>query len=163
MQYVSDIIGNIADGKTGAEVFIPTSSLATYGAAAITVVIPGATLGKAFIRSLVTESILWLDNSLQGQSDLNDVKMSVNNVILNTIIDFGTGYLLDNTFGTMGTSDISTTATKMLQKGTMTTLEEAYKCMHSSNTVGRFVGTVFTKIYEIAVNYYQSAFEDTGG
>jgi len=66
VQYASDVFGNIVDGKIGWDIFIPTSSLATYTAVAVTSLIPGGNLVSAAVRSTVTEAIIWTDNILRG-------------------------------------------------------------------------------------------------
>ena len=153
VQYASDVLGNILDGKTGTDVFIPTSSLATYTAAAITAIIPGGSIASAIIRSAVSETILWVDNNLNGRSDLNNLKKSLGSIVGNAVLDFSMGKLMDNTFGVLGEEELSTFSSKPKYRNSGATLEQAYNMLQRSNTIGRAVGKMGIKVCEVAVNY----------
>lgn len=153
VQYASDVIGNIMGGKTGAEMFIPTSSLATYTAAAVTALIPGGGIAHALLRSVVSETILWVDNSLNGKGELNDINQSLWNIVGNTFLDFGMGKLMDNTLGQLGTEELATYSSKPKQRSSGATLQQTYNALQRSNTIGRAIGKAGIKACEVAFNY----------
>lgn len=86
-QYVSDVVGNLIDGKTGIDVFMPTSSLGDYIAAGVTALIPGTGIGAAFVRNIASEGISIIEDAIVG-NEINLVN-SVTNVGLGTILDVG--------------------------------------------------------------------------
>lgn len=55
--YVSDVIGNIADGKQGADIFKPTSSIGTYIGSAASGAIPGSGIVSMVARPLVSTAV----------------------------------------------------------------------------------------------------------
>ena len=152
-QYVADVIGNIAQGKTGVEVFYPTSSITDYCSAAITALIPGGSLGSALVRSVVSEAILWMDNTLNGKSNENNLGESCWNVIGNTIVDFGMGKLLDNTLGTYGSEDIATYSNRSRSSSGGRTLQETYNALQRSNAIKQTISGLALKIYDVATAY----------
>ena len=154
VQYASDVFGNIVDGKIGWDIFIPTSSLATYTAVAVTSLIPGGNLVSAAVRSTVSESIIWVDNVLRGESKENNVKQSLSNIITNTFSDFGTGRLMDRTFGQMGSKDFANYAKSKVSNNTMTNLQKTYTTLQRSNTIGRTIGKIATKLFETFVSFF---------
>ena len=156
MQYATDVLGNVMSGKKGVKALIPTSSLATYTAAAITALIPGGSLGKALLRSVVSEAILWTDNIRTGKSELNNLGKSCKNIVKNAALDFVTGFVLDNTFGQLGTEELSTYSSKSNHRSSGSNLQQTYDALQKSNTIGRAIGRVGTKVYEFAANYYFS-------
>lgn len=154
VQYASDVFGNIVDGKIGWDIFIPTSSLATYTAVAVTSLIPGGNLVSAAVRSTVTEAIIWTDNILRGEAEKNNAKQSLKNIATNTVIDMGTGQLMDRTFGQMGSKDFTSYAKSKVTNNTMTNLQKTYTTMQRSNTIGRTIGKMATKLFETVVNFF---------
>ena len=156
IQYAADVLVNISEGKSGWDVLLPRSSLATYTAAAITALIPGSSVVSAFVRSAVSETIEWVDNELNGNSEQNDFMQSLNNVVKNTVVDYTFGALMDATLGTMGNKYFSDHAADMVKKGTATTLNQAYNVLQRSNVLGRGIGNLTVKMYEIALCYYDA-------
>ena len=86
-QYVGDVVGNIANGKKGVDIFKPTSSVGEYVAAGVTALIPGSGLVSSLARSAVTEGILVIEDVITGK-DIN-IRESVKRVAVNTMVDFG--------------------------------------------------------------------------
>ena len=86
-QYIGDVIGNLIAGKTGADIFKPTSTLGEYIAAGVTALIPGSGLGGALVRNIVSEGILMIEKTILGE-EIN-VADSIINVGLGTVIDVG--------------------------------------------------------------------------
>ena len=155
LRYASDVFENFIDGKTGRDLFMPRSSLAEYTAVAITSLIPGGSLVKAVLRSTVSETIIWTDNILNGKAGANSVQNSLKNVAVNSLIDYGMGRLLSNTFETMGSADLPSYAGKQSGHGWGRNLQKTYNALQRSNTVGRFIGRTAQKLFEIGVNYMQ--------
>ena len=154
IQYVADILANISQGKSGWDVFVPISGLATYTAAAVTALIPGSSVVSALVRSVVSEAIEWVDNELNGNSEKNDFAQSAQNVVKNTAVDYAFGVLMDATFGTMGNKEYSDYVPDMVKKGKVNTLNQAYNALQRSNVIGRGIGNISTKMYEIALCYF---------
>ena len=122
---------------------------------AITSLIPGGSLVKAVLRSTVSETIIWTDNILNGKAGANSVQNSLKNVAVNSLIDYGMGRLLSNTFETMGSADLPSYAGKQSGHGWGRNLQKTYNALQRSNTVGRFIGRTAQKLFEIGVNYMQ--------
>ena len=86
-QYVGDVITNLVTGKTGIDVFKPTSSVGEYIAAGVTALIPGTGLGGAFVRNVVAEGINVIENVILG-NDVNVVDSMIN-IAVGTVLDTG--------------------------------------------------------------------------
>ena len=86
-QYIGDVIGNLIDGKTGVDIFKPTSSVGEYIAAGATALIPGAGLGGALVRNVAAEGITVIEDAILG-NEVNVVD-SVINIGLGTVLDVG--------------------------------------------------------------------------
>lgn len=86
-QYVSDVIGNVQDGKTGLDLLKPRSSLGEYVAAGVTALIPGEGMVAAFTRNFVTEGITTTEKIIKGKP--TNMIDSIVNVTLGTAIDGG--------------------------------------------------------------------------
>ncbi len=80
-QYAGDVIGNVVAGKTGADIFKPTSSVGKYIAAGVTAVIPGS----SFTKNIVAEGIAIAEKAIKGEQI--NLKSSLKNVITATITD----------------------------------------------------------------------------
>lgn len=86
-QYIGDVIGNLIDGRTGADIFKPTSSVGEYIAAGVTALIPGTGLGGALVRNIVAEGITIIEDTILG-NEVNVVDSMIN-VGLGTVLDVG--------------------------------------------------------------------------
>ena len=65
--YVSDVIGNIANGEKGADIFKPTSSIGTYIGSAISGAIPGSGAVSMIARPLVSTAVKYgVDCGIRG-------------------------------------------------------------------------------------------------
>ena len=74
MQYAGDVLNNVIQGKTGADIFTPTSSLGTYLSAGITAMIPGGRIVSSLIRSAVSTAITTGESYIKtGNVDAVDV------------------------------------------------------------------------------------------
>lgn len=92
-QYVGDVIKNVAQHKKGWDIFKPTSSVGEYIAAGVSSLIPGSGLGKAAIRSGITETIKVGEKLIRGEKV--DVKESIKDFAIGTVVDWGFGKLSD--------------------------------------------------------------------
>ena len=85
VQYVSDVVGNIIDGKTGLDIFAPTSSFGEYVAAGITAVLPGSGLVRDLVGNVITEGIVLTEKAITGGEI--DWKEAAINVAASTVAD----------------------------------------------------------------------------
>ena len=85
-QYISDVIGNLIAGKTGWDIFKPTSTPGEYIAAGITAMIPGSGFGAAIIRNTISEGITGIEKAIKGE-DI-DIGQSMLNIALGSTLDF---------------------------------------------------------------------------
>lgn len=93
VQYASDVLTNVLNGETGADIFKPTSSLGTYIAAGVTAVIPGMNGFGDLLSNVVKEGICIIEKAVTGQ-DINWSE-SVNNVMMETANDLVLGVVFD--------------------------------------------------------------------
>lgn len=102
-QYASDVVGNLIDGKTGIDVFMPTSSLGDYIAAGVTALIPGTGIGAAFVRNIASEGISIIEDAIVG----NEINLanSVTNIGLGTVLDVGFEKVTDKVVDFIGSKE----------------------------------------------------------
>ena len=86
-QYVGDVIANIANGATGAEIFSFRSTAGEYIAAGMTALIPGAGLARALVRNVATEVIVSVERHINGEK--NSLVSSVGSIAFGTVADTG--------------------------------------------------------------------------
>lgn len=84
-QYIADVLGNLADKKTGWDVLKPTSSCGEYIAAGVTALIPGKGVVGSFVRNVVAEGIKVAEKLHNG--DGIDWCESTLNITLGTVFD----------------------------------------------------------------------------
>lgn len=152
-QYASDVIGNYFDGKTGLDLFTPTSSLAEYTAAAVTSVIPGSGIGGALARSAISEGIVWVDNVLSGNSESNDLNSSLKSICKNTFVDLAVGTMLDSFESTTSSKDFSTFARNTISKGTTSNLSKINNWMRYASKVEQLLNDMVSFAVNTGVNY----------
>lgn len=92
-QYAGDVIGNLLAGKTGADIFAPTSTVGEYVAAGVTALIPGSGLAGSLIRNVAAEAIVSVERHIKGQS--NSLTQSAKSVAFGTVIDTGVDKVTD--------------------------------------------------------------------
>ena len=134
-QYIGDVLGNIAEGKSGWDVLVPTSSVGEYIAAGVTALIPGSDFGSAIIRSTVTECIKGVERYVLGE-DVN-LGQAFSNVIVGTVIDVGTSKLSDfvsNKITSMGPKNYSSFAGKQRKRNPSIKKESISKRMRIAST-----------------------------
>ena len=87
-QYAGDVLGNIATGKTGLEIFKRTSTNGEYLAAGITALIPGTGLGGSLVRNIISEGISIGEDLILG----NEIN------VVDSLVSVAAGTYLDTKF-----------------------------------------------------------------
>ena len=87
-QFVGDIIANVADGRTGTDIFERRSSWGDYIAAAITAVIPGSGVSGALVSNAISQTISIIEDAISGE-DID---------VVACLMEFGLNVLLDTGF-----------------------------------------------------------------
>ena len=92
-QYAGDVLSNLLERKTGADIFKPSSSIGDYVAAGVTALIPGSGIGGALVRNAVTEGILSIERRIKKES--NSALLSITKIAVGTVVDAGMEKLTD--------------------------------------------------------------------
>ena len=132
-QYIGDVIENLIDGKTGIDVFKPTSSVGEYIAAGVTALIPGTGLGGALVRNIVAEGITVIEDTILG----NEVN------VVDSLVSVAAGTYLDTKFekyadkaldfiGSKMPQNYSSYAHAVRQSNPSLTREQIYRSMQRS-------------------------------
>jgi len=149
-QYVGDVIGNLIDGKTGADIFKPTSSVGEYIAAGVTALIPGAGLGGAIVRNIVAEGIAVIEDAILG-NEVNIVDSMIN-VGLGTVLDVGFEKVSDKAADFISSKmpkNYSSYAHTARQSNPNLTREQIYRSMQRSIRCNRFASKAVSIGFEI--------------
>jgi len=139
-QYVGDVFGNLVDGKTGTDVFKPTSTLGEYIASGVTALIPGAGFGMALTRNVVAEGITIVEDVVLG----NEIN------VIDSMINVAAGAYLDTKFerysdkaldflGSKMPQNYSSYAHKARKADPNLTRDQIYRSMQRSIRFNRFV------------------------
>ena len=142
-QYIGDVIGNLIDGKTGVDIFKPTSSVGEYIAAGVTALIPGTGLGGSLVRNIVTEGITLIEDAILGNEV--DVVDSILNVGLGTVLDAGFEKASDKVTGFISSKmphNYSSYAHTARQANPDLTREQIYRSMQRSIRLNQAVSEV---------------------
>ena len=138
-KYAGDVINNIISGKTGAEIFRPTSSIGEYIAAGVTALIPGTGLGRALVRNIVSEIILIVEKAING--DDIDVVESITRIGVSSAIDFGfekiSNWVVDF-IKSKNPTTYSTYAHNVRKSNPNLTRDQIYSKMQRSTKINRF-------------------------
>ena len=96
--YVGDVIENVTSGKTGWDIFTPTSSIGTYLGAAVSGMIPGAGFGSMIGRVAVNTAVKNVTDSVTSQESitLKQVGSDLFNGLVGETLSLGTNKALDN-------------------------------------------------------------------
>ena len=92
-QYAGDVLSNLLERKTGADIFKPSSSIGDYVAARVTALIPGSGIGGALVRNAVTEGILSIERRIKKES--NSALLSITKIAVGTVVDAGMEKITD--------------------------------------------------------------------
>ncbi len=116
-QYVGDVVGNIASGKTGVDILMPTSTPGEYIAAGVTALIPGNGIGGALVRSIVSEKI----NRVEAVLTEKEISYSesLGNIVSSTMVDTAFSIAsgkVDDLIGKLDPPEYSTYARQISQK-----------------------------------------------
>ena len=88
-QYLGDVLGNIASGKTGWDILKPTSSIGEYIASGVSMMIPGGKLISSFTRSIISTTITESEKYIKTGNV--DSKSAVISFGMNLMCDLGSG------------------------------------------------------------------------
>ena len=152
VQYGSDVLGNYFSGKTGVDLFIPTSSITDYAAAAVTAIIPGSGLGGALARSVIAEGMTWVGNILEGNASENNFKSSAVNIAISTGADWFLGGILDHFDDVVRQSDLATYA-KNTAMQTSTSLPRVHAKMRYAAKMAQVANDLVSTFANICSSY----------
>lgn len=152
-RYAADVLGNYFNGKTGAELFIPTSSLAEYAAAAVTAIIPGKGFGGALVRSIVSESMIWTENILEGNAAKNNPDASFWNIAINIGADIVLGGILDSFDKVVDFPDFSAYAKEFTQDSAGVTLQQINSRMRYASKMNQILNNMVSILADVGANY----------
>ena len=150
-QYVADVIENVADGKTGVDIFIPTSTPGEYIAAGVTAIIPGKGLGTAIIRNIASEGITLLESKFNGEEP--NVFDSAFNVVIGTIMDLAFEKVTDKVvdyIGSKAPKNYSSYAHTARRSNPGLTREQIYKKMRRILKLNAFISDAASKAFDLA-------------
>ena len=148
-QYVGDIVGNLANGETGINVILPTSSLGEYVAAGVTALIPGSGWTGSLTRNIVTEGIKAFETVVSGGK--LDVVDSLENLLYGTVIDYGFGIISDKVIELINFNipqNYSSYAHKKRSSNPNISQEEIYLSMQRSVRFRKTVSEVFPVVID---------------
>ena len=149
-QYAGDVLGNIASGAKGVEIFQPTSTVGEYVAAGVTALIPGTGATGAFVRNIVTEGIKIVENTIKGK-EVNIWTSGVN-VLLGTALDTGFERVLDKTAKLIRNKmpqNYSSYAHTARKSNPNLTREQVYRSMQRSIRTNRIASKVVSTGFDI--------------
>lgn len=135
-QYISDVIGNIADGKTGLDIFAFRSTVGEYIAAGVTALLPGNGIAGAIFSNVVSETIVNIEKYIKGE-EINKIE-SVANIALGSIVDVGfdkVNDFIDEKIVSLKPINYSTYAGKQYKKNPGFTMPQIKSKMRNLNKV----------------------------
>ena len=138
-QYAGDVIGNIIDGKSGLDVFVPTSTVGEYIAAGVTALIPGSGVGSSLVKNIVTEGIKYTEKAIKGEQ--TSVLDSALSVVSNTVLDIGFGKISNKIVKSIDANispNYSTHAHKVRQICPQATRDQIYQSLRHSMKLYHF-------------------------
>ncbi len=150
-QYVGDVVGNLLEGKTGLEVFKPTSSVGEYIAAGVTALIPGSGLGGAFVRNVVTEGIRMTETVIKG--DNININGSLKNIVTGTILDTSFERMSDKVtdwIGSKSPKNYSSYAHTARKSKPSLTRQQIYRSMRRSIRFNRVATKTASVAFDVA-------------
>ena len=152
-QYAADVIGNLVAGKTGKDIFVPTSSVGDYIAAGVTSLIPGAGLTKVLARSLISLGIYGIENEIKG-TELTIMDYA-KKFATDFVFDYGIGKAMNGVSKIINSKlpkNYSSYAGKLYKNSTQITARQIGKKMANSFKLGRSTGRVFEFMFSTIAN-----------
>ncbi len=149
-RYIGDVIENLFDGKTGADIFIPKSSIGEYIAAGVTALIPGTGLGGALVRNIVAEGITAVEDIALG-NEVNVVDSMIN-IGIGTALDVGFEKVSDSVsdfISSKSPKNYSSYAHTARQSNSSLTREQIYRSMQRSIRFNRVVSKASSVGFDI--------------
>ena len=152
-QYLSDVLGNIADGKTGVDMFTPTSSLGDYIASGVSSMIPGGKLVSSLIRSTISTAITEGEKFVkEGKIDAKSALVNFGNYMISDIVSSNILGIVKNKIDIKRPRNYSSFAHIQYLKNPTLTRQDIYVLMHKADkTADRL-----TIISEIMINAFFS-------
>ena len=154
-QYVSDVIDNIVDGKTGAEMFKPRSSVGEYVAAGVTAIIPGSGFGGAIVRNIVGEAITNFEKIVTNEEV--DILESATNIVISSVFETGTEKIsnfVSEKIRSLAPRNYSSHAGKKYKKNPGITKNEIYKSMRKTSRIVSAVDSVSSNMLDFVYGVF---------
>ena len=101
-QYAGDVLNNIASGKSGWDILVPTSSPSEYLASAVCELIPGDGPIDNLVSNVISEGFTMAEAAIRG--DDIDWGESITDVVTGTLLDCGVDYASDKIAGAIRNS-----------------------------------------------------------
>ena len=152
-QYLSDVLGNIANGKTGLDMCKPTSSMGEYIASGVSSMIPGGKLVSSLIRSTISTAIIEGEKFVEkGKLDAKSAIVNLGNSIISDIVSSNILGIVKNKIDIMRPRNYSSFAHIQYLKNPTLTRQDIYVLMRKADkTADRL-----TIISEIMINVFFS-------
>ena len=130
---------------------MPTSSIGEYISAGVTALIPGAGLGGALVRNIVTEGITTIEDLILGNEV--DVLDSVLNIGVGTVLDANFEKISDKAVDFIGSKmpkNYSSFAYTARKSNSNLTKEQIYRSMQRSIRFNRATSKAVSISFDIA-------------
>ena len=152
-QYAADIIGNLIAGKTGKDIFIPTSSIGEYVAAGVTALIPGSGLTGSLMRSAVSAGIYGIEKQIKrGDLTIADI---AGKFASDFVFDFGISMAMSGVNQIIDSKlpkNYSSYAGKQYKNNAQITARQISKKMANSFKLGEGLSMVFEFMFNTMGN-----------
>ena len=152
-QYTADIIGNLIAGKTGKDIFIPTSSIGEYVAAGVTALIPGSGLTGSLMRSAVSAGIYGIEKQIKrGDLTIADI---AGKFASDFVFDFGISMAMSGVNQIIDSKlpkNYSSYAGKQYKNNAQITARQISKKMANSFKLGEGLSMVFEFMFNTMGN-----------
>ncbi len=127
-------------GTTGIDIFVPNSKISEYVSSGITSLIPGNKVSNAVISNVISEAIVYVEDRING--DKTSVVDSIINIVVNSTLDFGFGYIstkVEALFDSLLPRNYASFAGEQYKKNPNLSKDDIYSIMFKkSKTVRRF-------------------------
>ena len=139
-QYIGDVLGNIASGKSGLDILKPTSSVGEYIASGVSSMIPGGKIISSLARSVVSTAITEGEKYIKTRSfDLESAAKSFGHNLFCDILSSKTTNLVGKKIDAKRPKNYSSYAHTQRLKNPSLTRQDIYELMYKANrTATRF-------------------------
>ncbi len=133
-QYIGDVLGNIASGKSGLDILKPTSSVGEYIASGVSSMIPGGKIISSLARSVVSTAITEGEKYIKTQSfDLESAARSFGHNLICDVLSSKTTSLIENKIDAKRPKNYSSFAHIQYLKNPSLTRQDIYELMYKAN------------------------------